>query len=382
MKQTISVVLNLCLGLFIASGAVSFVDDSLRLLWGLHLLTVISGIVSGIAFLSGVLVYILMGLTPVIPKRVFLPVTLFYAAGFLASFPALIFGGGDWVRRGLELDWVISLCQVVFGLGIFYWLRGEWKFRWALVPDKFLGRRNFSWLNLSVFALVNIFVALPAVIIYFIFCAALAVSHFTDGFLTVRPGGLTSHVKQYARSDGKQIELVPMAHVGDAGFYRKLSESFPTNSIVLMEGVSDEKNLLTNGISYKRMARSLGLSEQVEEFKPQAELVRADVDVDQFSTNTINLLNFAMLFHAKGVNVGTLLTLALYTPPANFEDQLFDDLLNKRNQHLLGMLRTELPKSDLIIVPWGAGHMPEIAKGIEKEGFHLTGSKDYTVIRF
>ena len=74
--------------------------------------------------------------------------------------------------------------------------------------------------------------------------------------------------------------------------------------------------------------------------------------------------------------------LAMYSPPANIEQQLFDDLLNKRNQHLLKVLQTELPQSDLIIVPWGAGHMPEIAKAIEKEGFHLTGSNDYTVIRF
>jgi hypothetical protein len=225
-------------------------------------------------------------------------------------------------------------------------------------------------------------VGFPAVALYLFLCAALAVSHFTAGFLTVRPGGLTAHVRHYARSDGKEIELVPMAHVGDADFYKTISESFPTNSVVLMEGVSDEKHLLTNGISYKRMARSLGLSQQVEEFKPQAELVRADVDVDQFSTNTIDLLNLVMLIHAKGMNAGTLAKLALYSPPENVERQVLDDLIDKRNQHLLKTLQNELPQSDLIIVPWGAGHMPEIAKGIEKEGFHLTGSKEYTVIRF
>ena len=382
MKQTISIILNLCLGLFVASGVVSFIDDSVRLLLGLGFLTLISGILSCFAFLAGVVVYGLMGLTPMIPKRVFLPVTLFPVAGLLATFPAMIYGGGDWIRLGLQLDWAISLCQVIVGLAILCWLWGGWNFRRALVPDKYLGGRRFSWLNLTLFALVNVFVALPAVAAYFILCSALAVSHFTAGFLTVRPGGLTAHVRQYARSDGKQIELVPMAHVADADFYKTISESFPTNSIVLMEGVTDEKNLLTNGISYKRMARTLGLSEQVEEFKPQAELVRADIDVDQFSTNTIALLNIVMLIHAKGVNADTLMKLALYSPPANAEQQLFDDLINKRNHHLLKTLQIELPQSDLIIVPWGAGHMPEIAKGIENEGFRLTGSKEYTVIRF
>lgn len=364
------------------SGAVSVVDDSLRLFLGISCLMAVSATLSCIAFLIAVVVYGLIGLTPMVPKRIFLPVTLFYAAGLLAAFPAMIYGGGNWSDRGLRLDWASSICQVVMGLGILYWLWGEWKFQWAVIPDKFLGDRRFSWLNLSIFALVNVFVALPVIGAYCIVCAALAVSHFTAGFLVVRPTGLTAQVRQYARSDGKQIELVPMAHVGDADFYTTLSESFPTNSIVLMEGVTDEKNLLTNGISYKRMARTLGLSQQVEEFKPQAELVRADVDVDQFSTNTIDLLNIVMLIHAKGANPDALMKLALYSPPPDVEQQLLDDLIHKRDQHLLETLQIELRQSDLIIVPWGAGHMPEIAKGVEKEGFHLTGSKEYTVIRF
>lgn len=382
MKQTLSIVLNVSLGLFIASGILSLADDSLRLFWGLHLLTAISAIFSCVAFLAVVVVYGLMALTPIVPKRVFLPIALFYLLSFLAIFPALIFSGNDWSRDGLRFDWVASLCQVILGLAIFYCVWGELKFRWPLVPERYLGQRRFSWLNLSLFAAANVFVALPVVAVYFILCTALAVSHFTAGFLTLHPTGLTAQVRQYGRGDGKKVELVPMAHVADAGFYRTISESFPTNSVVLMEGVTDERKLLTNGISYKRMARSLGLSEQVQEFKPQAQRVRADIDVDQFSTNTIELLNIAMLIHAKGVNAETLVKLAQYSPPANIDQQLLDDLLKKRNLHLLKVLQTELARSNLIIVPWGAGHMPEISKAIEKEGFHLTGSKDYTVIRF
>jgi hypothetical protein len=382
MKQAISVILSLFLGLFIVSGAVSVMDDSMRLFLGLHFLMVISALLSAIAFLFAVIVYGLMGLTPMVPKRIFLPTTLFFAASILVTIPVMIYSGGDWLLRGLQLDWIMSICQVALGLGILFCLWGEWKFRWALVPEKYLGGQLFSWLNLSLFALANLFVALPAVLACLFLCASLAVGHFTAGFLALRPGGLTSQVRFYARNDGRKVELVPMAHVADAGFYRKISASFPTNAIVLMEGVTDEKNLLTNGISYKRMAQTLGLSEQVEEFKPQAELVDADVDVDQFSTNTIDALNLVMLFHAKGLNADTVMKLAQYSPPANFEQQLFGDLIDKRNQHLLKVLRTEISQSDLIIVPWGAGHMPEFARAIEKDGFHLTGSQEYSVIRF
>jgi len=68
-----------------------------------------------------------------------------------------------------------------------------------------------------------------------------------------------------------------MAHIGEADFYRKVSQSFPSNSIILMEGVTDRKSLITNEASYKRAAKSLGLVEQEEEFMPtQGEMVMAD----------------------------------------------------------------------------------------------------------
>src|SRR5438128_766540 len=79
--------------------------------------------------------------------------------------------------------------------------QGEFKFRWPLVPEKQLAARGFSWLNLSVFLLVNAFVLLPAVIGYLVLCAGLAADHFSDGFLTLRPAGLTVQVKKYERDD-------------------------------------------------------------------------------------------------------------------------------------------------------------------------------------
>jgi hypothetical protein len=382
VKKTIFIFLNLYLGLFIASGIISVADDSLVLLFGTYFLTAISGIFSFFAALAAPVVYILMGLTRMIPKRVFMPIALFYLAGFLISFPAIIYSGGDWTRRGWQWDWVMSLCQVILGLGIVFYLRGGWKIRWPLMENKYLAGGTFSWKNLSLFALANAFILFPTIVVYLVLCGVLAIDHFTAGFLTVRPGGLTVHVRQYARSDGKKVELVPMAHVADAAFYRTISQSFPTNSVVLMEGVTDRHNLLTNGISYKRMAHSLRLTEQKKEFKPQGKLVNADIDVDEFSTNTINVLNLVLLFHAKGMNAETAMQLATYSPPPSIQQQLLDDLIYKRNEHLLEKLQDELLESDVIIIPWGAGHMPGIAQAIQKDGFHLTGTEDYTIIRF
>ena len=49
------------------------------------------------------------------------------------------------------------------------------------------------------------------------------------------------------------------------------------------------------------------------------------------------------------------------------------DILLKRNEHLLKELRERLPESDNFIIPWGAVHMPGIAKEIQKSGREVHG---------
>jgi hypothetical protein len=379
MKTPITLLLNLCLGLFLADAILSLVDDSLILLFGLHLISVVRGLLAFFALLMVILVYGLMGLTPLIPKRLFLPLAMFYLLAMLAVFPFSIYYYG----RIQQLAWILSLCQVILGLGLLRWLLGGFKFRWPLVEEKHLGTRRFSWANLSVFALANVFVLLPAIVVYFALCASVAVDHFSDGFIALRRDGLIVRVREYARDDGRKVRLIPMAHVGEADFYRKISQSFPTNSIILMEGVTDDRNLLTNKPSYKRMATSLGLAEQEEKFEPtQGEMVHADVDVAQFSTNTIGFLNLVMLIHVRGVSIQTLLPLIQYSPPPHIEQQILEDILGKRNRRVADEIQARLLESENIMVPWGAAHMPGIAKEIQKSGFRLVESREYQVIRF
>lgn len=378
-RQVLAFLLSLSLGLFLADAFVSLVDESLILLFDLRVLTVVRGMIFFFSLLMAIVVYGLMGLTPLIPKRLFLPVALFNPVATLAVIPLAIYFYG-WLE---QLIWVISLCQLMFGLGILYWVQGEFKLRWPLVTESRLGSRGFSWLNLSGFVGLNLFVVLPAVVVYLAVCASLAVGHFSRGFLSLRPGGFTVQVRDYVRNDGKTIQLVPMAHIGEADFYQKLSQSFPTNAVVLMEGVTDNNNLLTNRITYQRMATSLGLTEQHEEFHPaQAEIVMADVDVGQFTTNTIGFLNLVMLVHAKGLTAENVVKVLQFSPPPHFEEQLFDDLLGKRNQHVVGEIRARLPQSGRLIVPWGVAHMPGIEAEIQASGFHVAGTREYTVIRF
>jgi hypothetical protein len=379
VRQLVAILLSACLGLFLADAAISLLDDTLIVLFGTHLLSGLRGMVCLFAMLVALVVYALMGLTPMIPKRLFLPLTLFNPVMALAVVPLLIY----FYSRIQQVAWVISFGQVLFGLGILCLVQGGFKLRWPLVAATQLAPWRFSWRNLSFFLLANLLLLLPAVIGYLVLCASLAVGHFSDGFLALRPAGLTVRVRKYARNDGKTIQLFPMSHIGEFDFYRKVAQSFPTNSIILMEGVTDDRNLLTNKITYKRMATSLGLAEQHEEFNPtQGQMVPADVDVAQFTTNTIGFLNFVMLIHAKGLNAETVLKLLRYSPPPQFEEQLWDDLLRKRNRHLLEEIRARLPQTEHIIVPWGVAHMPEIAREIQSSGFRLDDTREYVAIRF
>jgi hypothetical protein len=378
-RKVLAILLSLCLGLFLADAVISFLDDSLIGFLNLDVLSAFRGFVFFFAALAAIVVYGLMGLTPMIPKRMFLPLTLFNLAAGLAVVPFMIYFYG----RIQQVVWGISFCQVIFGLGILYWVQGGFKLRWPLVAEEQLEGRGFSWKNLSVFLLANVFVLLPAVIVYLFVCAACAAGHFSEGFLALHPGGITVQVRKYVRNDGKTIQLYPMVHVAESDFYRKVLQSFPTNSIILMEGVTDNKNLITNKAGYKRMAKALGLGEQHQDFKPnRGEMVRADVDVGQFATNTIDVLNLVMFIHAKGLNPETLLALIQYKEPPNLQEELFDDLLTKRNRRLLEEIHARLSQSEHIIVPWGAAHMPEIAKEIQKSGFRLEETQEYVAIRF
>jgi hypothetical protein len=378
-RRNLAILLSLCLGLFLVDAALSFIDDSLILFCGFHGFSIIRELTSTFAFLMTIGLYVLMGLTPMVPNRLFLPIPLFPLVAMLAVFPFAIYCYGQLQ----EVTVGLSACQVVLGLVILRWSQGGIKFSWPLVPETKLGGRGFSWVNLSVFVLATIFVLIPAVLIYLLLCTTMAVDHFSEGFMALHPSGFTVQVRKYVRNDGKVIELFPMSHIADAGFYQQVSQTFPSNSIILMEGVTDKENLLTNKLSYKRMAKSLGLSEQKLKFKPtQGELVRADVDVDQFTPETIDILNLVTLVHAKGLKPEIVQKLLQYSPSPEMETRLLDDLVRKRNQHLLDEIQSHLPLSDNIMVPWGVAHMPGLAKEIQKIGFHLDETHEYMVIRF
>jgi hypothetical protein len=111
-------------------------------------------------------------------------------------------------------------------------------------------------------------------------------------------------------------------------------------------------------------------------------MVHADVDIGEFSPATIDFMNLVMLSHSRGMTPEVIRTFSQYAPPPGFEQQLIEDLLGKRNRRLLDELHTRIDEAESIIVPWGAAHMPEIARGITESGFRVGETWDYVAIRF
>ena len=159
LPQFFAILLSLCLGLFLADAVISLADASLTCFWGLHLLSSMSGLVSCFSVLMAVGMYVLIGLTPMVPKRNFLPIPLFYLLATLALCPFAIY----WYGRIQQVAWGVSICQLILGLLIFGGSQGGLKFHWPLVSVGQLGLRWFSWLNLFAFLLVNILVLLPTI---------------------------------------------------------------------------------------------------------------------------------------------------------------------------------------------------------------------------
>lgn len=379
VRQLLCFVANLCLWFFLADAALSLMDDTLAMVASIHIVAGLRAIVGTFGVLIGLAVYLLLGLTPALPKRLLVPLTLFNPVMMLVSLLAWIY----FPNRIQLFSWSVSLVQVLLGLGLVSLIQGRFRLAWQIIPEGMIAGRLFRWQNLAAFCAVNIVLVLPGIIGYLAFCGARAVDHFTEGFVALRRSGFVVQVRKYVRNDGKSILLVPMSHIGEPEFYHSLSKSFPTNSTILMEGVKDDKNLLTNRISYKRMATSLGLSQQQKEFKPSpVQMVAADIDVDEFAPSTIGFLNLVMLIHTRGLTAQNLLFLMQSSGSVETEEQVFNDILHKRNHHLLGEIRDHLSESDQLVVPWGAAHMPEIAREIQKSGFQLESSSEYVAIRF
>jgi hypothetical protein len=104
----------------------------------------------------------------------------------------------------------------------------------------------------------------------------------------------------------------------------------------------------------------------------------ADLDVSEFRPSTLELLRlaFALVAEPEDAALRAELEALLARPDARDAWREFvDDVLTKRNAHVLARIDAALARRPRVVVPWGVLHLAEIEAGLLERGFTLASSE-------
>lgn len=384
---------NLFLILYFADGSISLLDELASLLVPNAPLALFRGGLAETVLLFALALYLLLGIDRRLPKRLFLPLILYVCLCPLSVwlFPAL---AGSHLYSLLLAAGQIALGTVLLPR---FRERGD-QFGLTLPPEQFQGP-GFSWRNTLVFAALNIVLFPFTLGIPALYLADSYAARATGGFMRVEPRGLYMQERVYRRGD-RTVRLAAMIHVGEKEYYRDVAR-LPAGgrTVVLAEGVTDEKGVLRNRFDYRKVASFLGLDSQEKmlfsgrvidakalDAGPSpggrggktgegVEILRADVDLASFRPETLLFLNQV----GKELKENPSLVQAALKldkwGDKNITPQMYevimDDILHRRNKVVLGYLDRALARYDTVVVPWGALHMKEIEAGVLERGFVL-----------
>ena len=377
---------NIYIVLFLIDAALSLIDELLQASSSpLAFLTEIRFFVASVVITLSMVLYACLGIDRRLPKRVFLPLTLFASWSALAMWPL----SGFVAREVFGLTAAIS--QVVLGAIAIILLRGLGG-RNLLTEEQFQAPM-FSLRNTLGFTAINLILT-PFVLIY----TGLAVTSYyleeqTAGFLRLSPVGIHMTERSYHLAQ-KEIRLAGMMHIGREDYYEDLAKSIPTvGTIILAEGVTDQDRLLESQFNYSKLAGLIGLTSQdkmrlngnavaLDDLGVAGQVIRepgkpdianVDIDLNRFEPKTIEFLNALgrSLFGDKPLAEG-LVDYNLWIEENMTEEGIagvMADILDKRNDAVIaGMVKT-LKRYDTIVIPWGAMHMPAIEAAVLEQGF-------------
>ncbi|MDO8423172.1 MAG: hypothetical protein Q7S99_13530 [Parvibaculum sp.] len=373
-------------------GALSIADDLLKAYADSTALTGFRQTVAISVIYLLPLVLALMILVPPLPRRIFIPAFLCTIWANFILWPMTLTPGP------LASLPVAAIQIIVFLLTIFWIYRrtGRLSLMASDLPVKtHLLRRVFLGLLTTMVSLVVAFTFLIGVGL------RNKIETETGGYLTFSRAGVSVAEKTLTKGD-KSVRLIGMVHIGDDAFYKKLFSSFPPDSLVLAEGVTDRTGRMTGSMTYEGVAKVLGLSSQVEvqsqwieksekdiaatpSGSPRpAPLMNGDIDMSDFSAETVGFLRAtADVYGAPSMSQAyerMVKMNELYT-----DEQMtaaFTEVIEKRNTHVLKTLDEQIKTRDSIVIPWGAQHMPGLEKGLLTRGYAVTAQQSRLVISF
>ena len=347
---------------------------------------------------------LLLGIDARLPKRLFLPLTVFliWISFYPEPFMALL--GENWYNPAL------SGLQLLIGIAGTLYVKSRTGAGILLTRDIVKGP-VLNWKRSAIYFSTGAVLILGMLTVGSYQVLKTAIYEYSSGFIRLDSNGLYMREKKYVNGD-VSIRLIGMIHIGDAAYYRDIFETISNgNTLVLVEGVSDRNKILSNFPSYNKLANFIGLVSQ--NYLPQRILeslkqgingeekddgaqssngpgfpkfIRADVDVSEFSKETIAYINHVgLVIRSSDSLLHSMIAQYRWSVenlPPEAENIVMQDLITRRNAVLLGRLHENLAAYQQIIVPWGALHMPGIEKEVLSWGFSLNSTSERLAIDF
>lgn len=387
---------NSFLILFLLSAIISLAAEGIQLFSNFSIPALFVQFIWSACFICAAVLYIGIGFNRHLPRLILLPPQLWMLWSLLNYWPLE-------PAVGHHYNLYASVAQLILGLIVLQLNRAINGQSLFLTKKQFRGPA-FVGVRLLKFVVANIFV-FPALLFLVLFSLT---SNFIEkgsaGFVRLKPNGLYMIERTYRQED-KQIQMMGMIHLARSQYYTDLIAAIPQKStLLLLEGVTDQDKLLKEQFSYGKIAELMGLtSQKASHFQGrliskkslnqlnskenlEIDLLPADIDINRFDPLTIKVLNAL----AKNV-LNTENPLVGYAEfgrwaeqniPADFDKTVMNDLLNKRNSHLISYFPAALEKYDHLVIPWGALHMKELEQAVLERGFEPTESREHLSIDF
>ena len=381
---------NAVLVLYATDGLLSLADHLLQGTSGATFLARPRNLVAVVTLLAMGLVWILLAVTPRLPKRFFVAPLAFSAWWALGGPPLPLVLKSPQGRDALGIAGELASGALAFLLVRYAYGR------YRLDPARLVGPA-FRFRSSAGFLLFHLLLVPPLIAASVVCRAASQIEQMTAGFVTFHGREIRIHERRYRRGD-REVRLVGMMHLGEADSYRELFRSFRgPSTVVLEEGVSDQDRLLRQPLSYAAAATALGLSTQPEvegvldedevevEEGQMPDVRNADVDLREFHPETIAFLEFAAaVWSAQGPGeaIAKLRTFAGRGDAGALLSTAGDDILTLRNRRLLDAIGEALDSYRCVIVPWGALHLAGIEAALKEQGFVGEAAGSRTLLRY
>jgi len=356
----------------------SLVEEIFRHLTGSNVLLSGRNLLAGLVARGSLAVVPTVVLSPRLSPSVLAPLALsaLWMAAGAAPLPLFL--------ERPALDAALLGIQLVLAGSAFMRIRALSGGRSWLLGDEAPRRPAFSLAH-SLLALGSVVVGGTALILaYLPLWLLVSIQLMTDGFVRFDLAGVSLADRRYER-DGQEVRLVGMMHIGEREAYQAVVESFTGRStVVLAEGVTDREHLLEVPFSYEGAARALGLETQDEietyldaiaapDRRQRPDVRRADVDLSDFHPDTLTWLGWVGEIWEVEDPLGAFARLYVsYAEEPERWGVVLEDVLTRRNHHLLEALQVALTQYDRVIVPWGALHLPFVQQQVLEMGFGPT----------